>query len=263
MSDREKKNYSRDRRGNNRDSQGGSRRRSSGSGRSRPRLFIRSGTVLYLLDILQHGGVDKVGHSWRPICQVLDTTNFQLYEMSLNKQKISELKLQQKITYSGREGSVLERLNKRLKYDDLTPTSNQTLSLVIEQYVVENESRFIKFINNVGPITIKRHYLEVLPGVGKKLMNELLQNRHKKLFDNFDELHKRVPGFKPKDVFTKRILDELQDQDLKHYIFVKHLKPDNRRGDDRQRRTSRDGGRRSSQGGGRRTTRNDSRRRSY
>ncbi len=98
--------------------------------------------------------------------------------------------------------------------------------MVIEQYVKDNEARFIKFINNVGPITIKRHYLEVLPGVGKKLMQEILSSRNKKLFENFEGLHTRVPGFKPLEVFKKRILEELEENDLKHYLFVKKRKSD-------------------------------------
>ncbi|UYP46654.1 hypothetical protein NEF87_002939 [Candidatus Lokiarchaeum ossiferum] len=262
MSDRDRRYSNRgprstSQRGDPRRSRSGPSRSRGGGGRGHPRVFLRNGTIVYLLDILQHGGVDKAGHSWNPICQVMEVPSFNLYEVSLNKQKIQELKLQQKIQVTGREDSPLGRPNKKLKYDQLTHASLQTIGLVLEQYVLENEERFIKFINNVGPITIKRHYLEVLPGVGKKLMNEILENRHRKLFENFEELHTRVPGFKPKEVFVKRIIEELEDEELKHYLFVKRRRPEDRSsgGTPRPRDGSRDGGRR--------TSRNDSLRKRY
>ncbi len=261
MSDRDRRYSNRgprnsSQRGDFRRSQGGSQRRSSSGGHNRPRVFLRNGTIVYLLDILQHGGVDKAGHSWNPISQVIEVPSFNLYEVYLNKSKIQQLKLQQKIQVTGREDSPLGRPNKRLKYEQLTHASMQTLGLVLEQYVLENEARFIKFVNNVGPITIKRHYLEVLPGVGKKLMNEILENRHRKPFESFEELNSRISGFKPKEVFVKRIIEELEDQEMKHYLFVKRRRPDDRTSGG-SRRYSRDG----SRDGGRRTSRNDSYRR--
>ncbi len=199
-------------------------RRSSRRSHPRPNVYIKKGTQLYLLDILQHGGVDKAGHSWHPICQVIEIPSFRLLEVNLNKKLIPNLEVQQKIIYEGSEESPLGRVNKVLHYDDLTPTSINTLSSVLESYVKENEAKFLHFINNAGPITLKRHSLEVLPGVGKKLMWEIIKYREKHPFQSFKEIHENVPGFKPVDVFAKRIIEEISDPDQKHFLFAKRQK---------------------------------------
>lgn len=205
---------------------------------SRPSVYIKKGTPVYLLDILQHGGVDTAGHSWHPIGQVIEIPSFRLLEVNLNKKKIPELKVPQKIYYEGTEESPLGRVNKRLNYDDLTPTSATTLVSVIETYVKENEEKFVDFVNTAGPITLKRHSLEVLPGVGKKLMWEIINYREKHPFKNFKEIHENVPGFKPIDIFTKRIIEEISDPDQKHYLFCRPIArvQENRHEDHRRHR---------------------------
>lgn len=200
-------------------------RRNSRRSRSRSNVYIRKGVQLYLLDILQHGGVDKAGHSWHPICQIIEVPSFRLLEVNLNKKLIPELKLQQKIIYQGTDESPLGRVNKVLKYEDLTPASETTLEFVLEAYVTENEKVFVDFVNNAGPITLKRHSLEILPGVGKKLMWEIINHREKQPFTSFEDIHENVPGFKPVDVFARRIFEEISDPDQKRFLFVKRHTP--------------------------------------
>ncbi|MHA2002330.1 MAG: DUF655 domain-containing protein [Promethearchaeota archaeon] len=193
--------------------------------RSRPSIRIPKGTELYLLDILQHGGVSQAQHSWKPIAQVITPLHFQLFEINLKKDHIPDLKLQEKYIFSMSDSDIFDRINRRLNYDQLTPTSQHSLEDTLFQYVSENEEKFVHFVNVVGPITIKRHYLEVLPGVGKKLMNEILTARNQQPFESYDDIHTRVPGFKIKEAITKRIIEELEDIDIKHYLFVKKRKP--------------------------------------
>ncbi|MHA1672972.1 MAG: DUF655 domain-containing protein [Promethearchaeota archaeon] len=224
------------RRNSNRD-----QRRTSNRSRSRPSIYIKKGVLVFLLDILQHGGVDKAGHSWHPICLIIETPSFRLLEMNLNKKFIPQLKLQQKITYQGTEDSPLGRVNKVLKYDDLTLASVTSLQLVLETYVKEHEENFVDFINSAGPITLKRHSLEILPGVGKKLMWEIINYREKHPFTSFKEIHENIPGFKPIEIIAKRIIEELSDEDQKRFLFVKHRRrsSDNRSSDRSTNRSSR------------------------
>ncbi len=230
MSDRRNQRYGGDRRRDNR-SQGSYRGRDNRSGyksnrdrnKFRPALKLHPGSVIYILDILQHGGVDKAGHQWNPIAQIVEGSKFQLYEIRLNKSRIADRKLQEKIIVNENQ-NIFERIQRKITFLDLTPTSSSTLDLVIGQYVNENEPRFIEFINKSGPITIKRHSLEILPGIGKKLMWEIINNRERPPFASFEDLHSRVPGFKPVETFTKRIVDEIRDDELKHYLFVKRFR---------------------------------------
>lgn len=190
-----------------------------------PRPFIQKGADVYLLDILQHGGVDQAHHAWDPIAQILVLPDFELYEVTLNKNKISDLSLEEKYAFDIGKEALFIKVNKKLDQGDITPASEKSIPQVIRNYVVSHEERFINFLNKVGPITIKRHYLEVLPGVGKKLMHEILDQRNNSPFQNYEEVHSRVPGFRPVEVFTKRIIEELEISDLKHRLFVRRKKP--------------------------------------
>ena len=64
--------------------------------------------------------------------------------------------------------------------------------------------------------------MNLLPGIGKKLRNTILDERKRKPFESFEDLHERVSGLhNPKEVLVDRIQEELRDDDLKYRIFVR------------------------------------------
>ena len=74
-----------------------------------------------------------------------------------------------------------------------------------------------------------RHQIELLPGMGKKHTLAILDEREKKNFDSFEEIMTRVKGCPdPFKSIVKRILEELEDSDLKHYLFIRRKKPRDR-----------------------------------
>ena len=188
--------------------------------------YLRKGSIVYVLDILQHGGVDRpdktANRNWQPVCQVLLVPTYHFFELALNKGEI--VSIQQKIEYVG-EKSPLGRIQRRLAYGDLTMTSKDILPDVLQSYVKDNEAQFVEFLNQAGPITIKRHSLEVLPGIGKKTMWDLVNQRQRAPFQSFDDLKRRVPGLKIEEIIAKRIVEELSLPDEKHFLFVKRGKP--------------------------------------
>ena len=63
--------------------------------------------------------------------------------------------------------------------------------------------------------------LELIPGLGKKTMWAVLEERKKGPFKDYSDLSKRVPALKhPEKVIGKRIEDELSDPAQKYHIFV-------------------------------------------
>ena len=157
--------YSRGRSSGSRSSQGRGR-----SGSRRNIFFLPKGSVVYILDRLKHGGIDREKHGWNPICQVILEKTFELFE--LEYEKGADFKLQDRMEIIGREG-VLGKVSRRLQYSDLTQTAAEMLEPVLIKIIEDNEQKYIDWINKAGPITIRRHYLELLPGVGKKLMNKI------------------------------------------------------------------------------------------
>lgn len=108
----------------------------------------------------------------------------------------------------------------KLPTDRLTHTATNMLDYVIKEAVDKNEKKFIDFFNRAQPLTTRMHQLELLPGLGKKHMWEIIEERKNKPFESFEDLKKRVKLMPdPQKVVIKRILLELQGNE-KHYIFV-------------------------------------------
>jgi putative nucleotide binding protein len=87
--------------------------------------------------------------------------------------------------------------------------------------IAGDEARFIEFFNKAGPISIRKHSLELLPSVGKKHMESILEERERKPFASFADLTKRVHLMpNPVRVIQERVLEELQDDNTKYYVFT-------------------------------------------
>ena len=85
------------------------------------------------------------------------------------------------------------------------------------------KKRFADFFNRATHITTRLHQLELLPGVGKRHLWAIIEERKAKPFESFEDLKKRVPLLPdPKKMIIKRILDELEDKD-KHRMFVPRI----------------------------------------
>jgi putative nucleotide binding protein len=108
----------------------------------------------------------------------------------------------------------------RLPLDRLTATAKNELDFVIKDIVKQNEKHFVDFFNKSQPLTTRMHQLELIPGLGKKHMWEILEKRDEKLFESFKDLKERVKLMPdPEKAIMKRIIMELSG-DEKHRIFV-------------------------------------------
>ena len=86
---------------------------------------------------------------------------------------------------------------------------------------MKHPAEFIGFINKAGPINMRRHQLELLPGIGKKHMLEILERREEGPFKDFNDLKERVKQLPdPEKIIVRRILLELEGNE-KYYLFVK------------------------------------------
>ena len=63
--------------------------------------------------------------------------------------------------------------------------------------------------------------LHLLPGIGKKLMWEILEARDKKPFENFADISARIKAIPhPQKMIQARIMEELQDPNVKYHVFT-------------------------------------------
>jgi len=163
-----------------------------------------------ILDYLPLGYV-KEGiptYKRKPVAQAIGKEEFTLLEL-IPKENVS-LDIHQKVYIGSGKREEISRVNRRLKYDDLTATAKVELNYVIEEIIKAKEDKFIEFFNEAGPISTRLHQLELLPGIGKKHMWDIIKARKEKPFENFEDVKKRVPMLAdPVKLISKRILLEL------------------------------------------------------
>ncbi len=114
----------------------------------------------------------------------------------------------------------IDHVKRRISFDVLTSSARTELPFIIEKLVEKAEQRFVDFFNNSQPLTTRMHSLELLPGIGKKLMWEILGERQKAPFTSFQDIAERTQIRNPKEIVVKRILMELGHED-KYSLFTR------------------------------------------
>ncbi len=108
----------------------------------------------------------------------------------------------------------------KLNLNKLTTTAKSELEFVIQDIVKKNAKRFVNFFNKAQPLSTRMHQLELLPGLGKKHMWQIVECRDEKPFESFSDLKNRVKLMPdPEKIIIKRIMQELSGTE-KHMIFV-------------------------------------------
>ncbi|ADQ66804.1 DUF655 domain-containing protein [Halogeometricum borinquense] len=174
-----------------------------------------------VLDHLPHGQPDddRPRYKKSPLAYALGERDFRLFELRLGDE--SDISIGDRVVvFPSEERDAVEEL-REVEYDDLSNTALSELEYVVEDIVEENERRFVDFYNDAQPITLRLHQLNLLPGIGKKLRNNILDERKRGPYESFEDLEDRVSGLHhPRDVLVERIMEELRDDDLKYKTFV-------------------------------------------
>ncbi|ELY57919.1 DUF655 domain-containing protein [Natronococcus jeotgali] len=174
-----------------------------------------------VLDYLAHGLSDdgRPQYAKSPAGYALDVEDFRLYQVAFDEDTRLTIGSEVVIEPTAERDAVVEC--QEVEYEELSSGAQTELEYVVEDLVEENEQRFVDFYNDAQPITLRLHQLNLLPGIGKKLRNGILEERKRKPFESFEELSERVSGLHdPGDVLVERILEELRDDDLKYRTFV-------------------------------------------
>lgn len=173
----------------------------------------------YVLDFLPHGRPrTRPGYRAGALVQVVGEGYFTLLE-AIVKEGIVLPSFER--VYVGKEARrKITYIIGRIGYEELTATAKMELAAAVEKIVLNRESWFIDFFNTAQAITPRMHALELLPGIGKKYMWQILDEREKKVFQNFTDLQQRANLPNPAKLITKRILEELAGES-KHRLFTR------------------------------------------
>jgi len=171
---------------------------------------------MYVLDFMELGNpMDRhFEHRSNPVAQGIGIMYFTLLEAM--PYPLVKLEIFEKVFF-GPESKVRRIIP--IKYSDLTSVARANLPEAIRRIIVDNERVFVEFFNIAEPINIRLHVFELLPGVGKKTVRSIVEERSFKKFESFEDIKNRLK-FDPVKSLTQRILSELSGEE-KYYIFVR------------------------------------------
>jgi putative nucleotide binding protein len=173
-----------------------------------------------VLDYLPHGRADddRPQYQKSPLAHALGTAGFGLYELVLAEG--ASLSIGAEVTIDPRDEAV-ERV-RRIDHDDLSGGARSELEHVVRERLDADEDRLVEFYNEAGPITLRLHQLNLLPGIGDKLRDDIIDARKRRPFESLADLDERISGLhQPKEIVLGRVMEELRDEDVKYKLFVR------------------------------------------
>lgn len=178
--------------------------------------MVAKDDYIIVLDFLPHGKPND--RRAEPVAQGIGEKFFSLLEIVIKDGVM--VKPKDRIYIGPEKREQVEYIRGRIGKNELTNFAKNNLEETIAEIISKDEKRFVDFFNKAGPITTRLHSLELLPGIGKKHMWAIINERRKKPFESFAELQKRV-GMLPdtKKMVVKRVMDELEDAD-RYRVFV-------------------------------------------
>ena len=176
-------------------------------------------TYAYVLDFLPHGRPgSRPGYRAGALVQVVVGEYYTLLE-AIAKEGVT-LKAFDKVYVGKDTRDKITYIIGRISFEELTTNAKMELDSIIEKIVISRESWYVDFFNTAQAITPRMHALELIPGIGKKYMWQILDEREKEPYQNFIALQQRTGMPNPVKLISKRIREELQGQ-IKYRLFTR------------------------------------------
>lgn len=174
----------------------------------------------YILDFLPHGHpLDKRPlHLRKPIALSAGEDFFTLLELVPKENVV--LTPEEKVFIGKGFRDKIDHINRRISYDELTSSAKNELVKVVEKIVLINEKRFVEVFNNAPPLTTRMHSLELIKGIGKRKLREILEERKKRAFESFKDIEERTGLRNVAGSVIERILEEMEGRQ-RYYLFVR------------------------------------------
>ncbi|MFH1066154.1 MAG: DUF655 domain-containing protein [Nanoarchaeota archaeon] len=153
------------------------------------------------------------------IAQALGTSHFSLLELIPKKE--FTLKTMQVVYIGEGKREEVHHVSGKLLPEKLTETAKHALEEAVKGLIEERKAEFMDFFNKSGAITTRMHQIELIPGIGKKHMWEIIEERKERPFESFKDMRARIRLLPdPEKAIVKRIISEINNED-KYKLFVK------------------------------------------
>jgi len=160
------------------------------------------------------------GRHGEAVAQAVGQSFFSLLELI---PKESVVLKQEETVYIG-EGKrdKIRLIRRRLELNELTNTALMTLEYVLEDLIKKNEKQFLDFFNTASTVTPRLHQLDLLPGIGKKYVGDIINKRP---YQSFEDISKKTNLHDVLKIIKKRIMDELKGSE-RYYLFTRPIRRD-------------------------------------
>ncbi len=173
----------------------------------------------YVLDYLPYGRAGaRPSYRAGPVVQVVGEAFFTLLEA--NVKEGTALKPHDRVYVGKDKRQKITYIIGRVSFDELTANAKMEILNIIEKIVLSRESLFVAFFNNAQAITPRMHAMELVPGIGKKYMWQIINERERKPFLSFKDLQERTNIPDPSKLIAKRIVEELEGES-KYRLFTR------------------------------------------
>lgn len=138
--------------------------------------------------------------------RIVTTEYFQLVDFELNPD--ANLKVQDKV-FIGKDNDIIKQERSQLSYDDLNKDEEFELEKAIHSIVVQNEPKYIKFINKQSKDASQLHLLD--KDLSRKLASKILTEKELNGdFESFEDIDNRIRFIDSSlELIVGRILYEL------------------------------------------------------
>lgn len=179
---------------------------------------MRKDEYVRIIDYLPRGKSDVPPHKRKPMAQAIGEKFFSLLEV-VPRIDVSFEPGERVYIGEGARDKV-DHIERRIKYEWLTPTAKSDIVPLLEKIIKEDEARFVEFYNTAGTISTRQHKLEVLPRIGKRHRDDIIREREAAPFKSFADMQARVKNIPdPVKVLADKIIEELKGES-KYYLFV-------------------------------------------
>jgi putative nucleotide binding protein len=174
----------------------------------------------HILDYLPNGRQTERGFHREPLALAVGEDELKLFE--LVPRAGAALAPGQRIPLVPLEGTPppIDHVRRRLAYDELTVAARAELAAALERIVRANPGRYLKFFNEAPAVSRRFHLLELLPGIGKKTMQQIVDERKRAPFSSFPEMETRLHLKNPELLIVARVEQELSGVEDKYRLFV-------------------------------------------
>ena len=174
----------------------------------------------YILDYLPGGRQTDRGYHREPVGLAIGESELKLLE--LVPRAGASLPVGQRVGLGPQPDapSTVDHVRRRIGYSELTAAARSELPVALEKVVRADPARYLRFFNEAPAVSRRFHLLELLPGIGKKTMQAILDERRRAPFASFEEIETRLHLKAPERLIVGRIEEELSGVDDKYRLFV-------------------------------------------